>query len=269
MGNLLIGFIFSSLIVFGGYKKEALSQSGGVFAVILGTSLYYFGGLFFSAILVAFFISSSLLTKYNRFFKNNLEDINEKGGKRDHIQVVANGLLGLIFAVLFHITQNHVFILAYATAFASSNADTWASELGVLSKTNPISIISFKKIERGMSGGVSILGTIASALGAGFIGMILAVGYIYQYGINTYWMKLFILCSLCGFIGSLIDSLIGASIQAKYICSVCNKITEKKFHHGILTNHISGIIFINNDVVNFTSGVLASSLAIVLYLYIR
>ncbi len=268
MWNIVIGFLFSFVIAFAGYKKESLSLSGGVSAVILGTSLYYFGGIFFSAIMVAFFISSSILTKYKKGFKKILDDINEKGGKRDYIQVIANGLLGFIFALLFFVTQKHVFILAYATAFAASNADTWASELGVLSRSNPISIISFKKIERGMSGGVSPIGTIASALGAGFIGVIFTVGYILQYGINTSWLKLFILCSFCGFMGSLVDSLIGSTLQAKYLCTVCGKNTEKKLHHGSKTTHISGIKFINNDVVNFSSGLIVSIIAIALYFFI-
>jgi uncharacterized protein (TIGR00297 family) len=143
MWNIVIGFLFSFVIAFAGYRKESLSLSGGILAVILGTSLYYFGGLFFSAVMVSFFISSSILTKYKKGFKKTLEDINEKGGNRDYVQVIANGLLGFIFALLFYITKNHVFILAYATAFSAANADTWASELGVLSKVNPISIISF------------------------------------------------------------------------------------------------------------------------------
>lgn len=268
MKDILIGFVFSFAIAFTGYKKESLSLSGGISAVILGTALYYFGGLFFSAILIAFFISSSILTKYRNEFKKNLQDINEKDGKRDYIQVIANGLLGLIFALLFFITKDHLFILAYAAAFAASNADTWASELGVLSKRDPVSIISFKKIERGMSGGISPLGTIASALGAGFIGIIFIVGYIFQYGISTSCIKLFIICSLCGFIGSLIDSLMGSAIQAKYKCNICDKYTEKKVHHGSITTPVGGISFVNNDVVNFTSSLTASIIAIALYLFI-
>lgn len=268
MEKILTGFLFSFIIAFAGYKKESLSLSGGISAVILGTALYYFGGLFFSVILVAFFISSSILTKYKKGFKKSFEDLNEKGGKRDHVQVIANGLLGFIFALLFFITKNHVFILAYATAFASSNADTWASEIGVLSKRNPISIISLKKIERGMSGGVSLLGIISSTMGAGFIALIFTVGYVFLYSANTSWIKLFVICSICGCAGSLIDSLMGSTIQAKYKCIVCNRYTEKKIHHGSVTSHIGGIRFVDNDVVNFVSGFIASVIAIVLYLLI-
>lgn len=268
MGNILIGFIFSFVIAFAGYKKESLSLSGGISAVVLGTSLYYFGGLFFSSILVAFFISSSLLTKYKKGLKKDLEDVTEKGGNRDYAQVIANGLLGLIYAFLFFITKKHVFILAYAAAFAASNADTWASELGILSRYDPVSITSLKKMEKGMSGGISFLGTTASTLGAGFIGVVFTAGYMLQYGINTSWIKLFIFCSLCGFIGSLVDSLMGATIQAKYRCIICNKYTEKRVHHEKETAYAGGIRFINNDVVNFTSGFIASIIAIVLYLFI-
>lgn len=266
MWDILIGFVFSFMIAFAGYKKRALSLSGAISAVILGTSLYYFGGMLFSVILVAFFISSSVLTRFNKEFKKTLEDVNEKGGRRDYIQVIANGLLGLLFALLFYITGNHVFILAYATAFAAGNADTWASELGVLSSNNPISIVTFKKIERGMSGGISILGTTASFLGAGFIGVILAAGYILRYGVNSGWIKLFILCTLCGFAGSIVDSLIGSTLQAKYSCAVCGKSTEKRVHHGCNTIHAGGIRYINNDVVNFTSELIVSVIAIILFI---
>lgn len=268
MVNMITGFIISFIIALAGYKKESLSLSGMISAIILGTSLYYFGGLFFSAILVAFFISSSLLTKYRRSFKKKLEEMNEKGGKRDYTQVMANGLLGLIYALLFFINKNHVFILAYAAAFAASNSDTWASELGILSRNNPRSILSFKRIERGMSGGVSMLGIIASALGSGFIGVIFTVGYLLKYGTDTVWLKMFVLCSLSGFIGSLVDSMIGASIQAKYRCSICNKYTEKRIHHEKRTTKVGGIGFVNNDIVNFTSGLIATLIAITLYIYI-
>ncbi len=269
MINIITGFIFSLIIALMGYKKESLSLSGMISAVILGTALYYFGGLFFSTILVAFFISSSLLTKYRKGFKKKFEDMNEKSGKRDYTQVVANGLLGLIYALMFFVTQKHLFVLAYASAFAASNADTWASELGVLSRNNPISILSFKRIERGMSGGVSMLGIIASALGAIFIGVIFTLGYLFKFGTDTAWLKMFALCSLSGFAGSLVDSLMGASLQAKYRCIICDKYTEKRVHHEKETIKVGGIEFINNDVVNFTSALITTFIAIILYLSIE
>jgi uncharacterized protein (TIGR00297 family) len=266
MINIFIGFAFSFIIVYVGYKKEALSLSGAVSAAILGTSLYYFGGIYFSAILVAFFISSSILTKYKKEIKKDLSDINEKGGKRDYTQVAANGLLGFVFALLFYITKNHIFILAYGTAFAASNSDTWASELGTLSKSSPISIITLRKIEKGMSGGISILGIIASILGAGLIGAIFTAGYILLYGFSPEWIKLLFICSFGGFMGSIIDSFLGATVQVKYRCSICGKITEKKVHHGQPANISGGIEFINNDVINFTSSFLASMIAVSIYL---
>jgi uncharacterized protein (TIGR00297 family) len=269
MFDLLVGFVISFAIAYGGYKKEALSFSGAASAAILGTSLYYFGGIYFSAILVAFFISSSILTKYRKEFKRNLEDVNEKGGKRDYIQVAANGMLGFVFALLFYITNNHIFILAYGTAFAAANSDTWASELGVLSNGRTFSIINFRKIEKGMSGGVSILGITASILGAGFIGVIYAAGYLWVFGFTAEWVKMLFLCSFGGFMGSIIDSFFGATVQVKYRCVTCGKLTEKRTHHGKPASKVSGIEFINNDVVNFTSGLLASLISIGLYVILK
>lgn len=264
MIRALIGFLFSVIISFAALKKKSLSFSGFASATILGTALYFVGNIFFLAILIGFFISSSLLTKYKSNEKSVLGDINEKSGARDYIQVIANGGLGLIYASLYYLTKNSLFIFAYAASFSSANADTWSSEVGVLSKNNPISIITFKKAEKGTSGAVSLLGFTASILGSGFIGVIFFIGYILSFGwnINLPYFTIFVI--ITGFLGSIIDSYLGALIQAKYRCKVCRKITEKQIHHNEPTEHIHGFKFINNDVVNFSSSFFSSVIAVVL-----
>ena len=101
MLDFLVGLIFSFLIAFVAYKKASLSKSGFLAAIVLGTGIYYFGGLWFSIIMVAFFISSSILTKFKHYNKEGFEKINEKSGNRDYMQVLANGGVGLIFAILY------------------------------------------------------------------------------------------------------------------------------------------------------------------------
>jgi uncharacterized protein (TIGR00297 family) len=264
MTKLFIGFIFSFIIGFLAYKRESLSFSGFIGALVLGTSLYFFGGLYLSGIMICFFISSSLLTKYRENEKSTLEDINEKTGGRDYAQVIANGGLGLIYALLYYFTKNPLFILAYSTSFAAANADTWSSEVGVLSSKAPISILSFKKTEKGMSGAVSLLGTAAAFCGSMFIAGVFFTGYILTFGWNKRLIYYSILITLAGFFGSIIDSYIGALLQAKYKCIICGKITEKKVHHNKKTIHVSGIKIINNDAVNFISCLLASLIVILI-----
>lgn len=258
--KLFIGLAVSFFIVLAAYKKRALSISGAFGAVVLGTLLYYFGGIYLSTLMISFFVSSSVLTKFRHITKQTLEDIHEKIGGRDLIQVAANGAIGLFFAFLFYTTKNEAYLLAFTVSFAAANSDTWSSEIGVLSKGTPISILTFKPVVRGQSGGISLLGTAAAFFGSFFIAAVFLFGYILSYGWSSHLPLDFMIIGISGFVGSLIDSILGASIQASYQCTLCNKITEKKLHHGKQTIRVKGWYWVNNDIVNFISILLASLL---------
>ncbi|WP_032121256.1 DUF92 domain-containing protein [Clostridium amazonitimonense] len=260
-----IGFILSFIIAFLAYKKNSLNKSGFIAATFLGTLIYYFGGFYFSFIMISFFLSSSILTKFKNPNKKSLDNINAKGANRDFIQVFANGGVGLIFAFLYYTYKNPVFLLAYATSFAEANADTWASEIGVLSKKDPISILTGKPLKKGMSGGVSFLGTLSSFLGSTFIGVILFFTYYRLYPLAENKILYSILCVFIGFIGCLIDSILGASMQAQYYCEELDTITEKSYYKNKPNKLIKGIAIINNDTVNILSNIIASLIAIALY----
>lgn len=266
MIRIFVGLLCSIPIAYLAFKKGLLSFTGYIGAVIIGTLLYFFGSIYLSAIMVAFFVSASVITKFKHLDKDFLKDINEKNGGRDYGQVFANGGLGLCYAFLFYITKSEPFLIAYTAAFASANSDTWSSELGVLSKSSPWSIITFKRAERGMSGAVSLLGLFAAGFGSFFISSVFFLGYIVFYGWRAELPYYFILIGISGILGSLIDSYLGALIQGKYKCVVCGKTTEKKQHHGKKTIKIKGFEIVNNDVVNFISSLMASILAALLSL---
>lgn len=253
MLSILIGLLFSVFISIAALVKRSLSISGAFAAIILGTAIFYFGGVYLSAIMVAFFASSSLLSKFKKNRKAFTYDIHEKSGGRDYVQVFANGGAGLIFSALWFATSKPVYLIAYTVSFAAANADTWASELGVLSRGKPISILNFKRVEKGVSGAVSILGTISAVLGAGFIAVIFFIIFILRFGFSTSAILLSLIVVILGFTGCIIDSLLGAAIQAKYRCEVCGRITERKIHHNKSTKLAAGFRYINNDAVNFIS----------------
>lgn len=264
MFKLIIGIILSFLISYIAFKKNSLNLSGFIAAIILGTLLYVFGSMYFWSILIGFFISSSILTKFRKKDKETLDEISEKTDSRDYMQVMANGGLGLIYALLYYIWKDPVYLLAYAVSFSAANADTWSSEIGVLSKSSPFSIITFKKTMKGQSGAISLLGTLAAFLGALFISLIFIIEYAFSFGWTNKLIFYFLIALLCGFIGSIVDSILGATIQTKYKCKVCGKITEKRYHHNIETLHVKGFKIINNDVVNFMSPLIATILAILM-----
>jgi uncharacterized protein (TIGR00297 family) len=259
--DIIIGFSFSLAIAFAAYKKRSLSKSGFLAAVVLGTLIYIWGGLWFSAIMVGFFVSSTILTKFKKAVKKKADNLNEKGGNRDSMQVIANGGIGLVFALLFYIFKHPAFLVAYGASFAEANSDTWASEIGVLSKRRPHSILTGKPVENGISGGISPLGTISAMLGSLFITLIFAAGYILIYSFDNRVLLYTVLVFLAGFIGSLIDSLLGASFQAQYYCYELQINTEKRYYNSKENKLIKGLPFFNNDIVNLSSNALASILA--------
>jgi uncharacterized protein (TIGR00297 family) len=265
MITLMTGTTLSFLISYFAYKKDSLSFSGFIGTLLLGTLLYMYGSMYFWSIIVGFFVSSSVLTKFRSSTKEAFEDISEKTGGRDYMQVIANGGLGLIYALLYYFTKDTAFVLSYAVAFSAANADTWSSELGVLSKSRPVSILTFKKTSTGESGAVSQLGTFAAFCGSFFISAIFIIEYIFSFGWTGKVLIYFIIVLLCGFSGSIIDSILGATIQAKYQCSVCKKITEKKYHHNMKTVPVKGFKIISNDVVNFASSLIATLVSLAIY----
>jgi uncharacterized membrane protein len=119
-------------------------------------------------------------------------------------------------------------------------------------------------VAKGTSGGVSLLGTASSLLGGLFIGLIyMTLKHFPSFAFPEFIYGIMVV-TLGGFAGSVIDSLLGGTVQAKYECQVCHKLTEKKNHHGEKTLLKQGLAFVNNDVVNFTSSLLASLLILLL-----
>jgi len=261
--KLIFGFSFSFIISFFSYRKKSLTLSGFILATFLGTLLYFLGGIRFFVILISFFASSSIITKFKKNLKEKPEEITEKSGNRDYTQVISTGIIPLIFTVFYFFTKDISFLTGFVTSVSVANSDTWASEIGVLSKSDPISVINFKKVPKGLSGGISALGLISSFLGSAFISVIFAFLF---YGENKVFL-ITIISITGGFLGSLIDSILGASLQAKYL-SHTDKITEKRFSGGTENTLKSGLTFINNNVVNLISSAVISVCAVILFVNI-
>ncbi|NHJ85779.1 MAG: DUF92 domain-containing protein [Asgard group archaeon] len=244
--------------------RKHLTLWGSFLAGFFGITYLMISPLFY-ALLFTFFISSSVLTKYRRSEKQSVQDKFEKGGERDSSQVLANGLAGFIFAIshllVFLFTENSIlsnaFIFAAIAAIGTVNADTWGTEIGILSNDQPYWILNLKeKVERGTSGGVSPKGTGASLIGSlivAAIGLLFGALWANPIPSTTQWqIFLFIpIAGICGFIGAIIDSLLGATIQGFFKCQVCEKGTEKRIHCKKPTTILRGKSWFRNDHVNF------------------
>jgi len=248
--QLPLSFILAIIISYLAYRARSLDQSGAIAATMVGTVVFGLGGLRWAILLLIFFITSSALSRLFKKRKQGLDEKFSKGHERDAGQVFGNGGLATSF-VLLHAIYPELITgwVGFAAALAAVNADTWATELGVLNPTPPRMITNLgKRVEKGTSGGVSLLGTLASLLGSAFIALPAA-------WFTDDW-SLLPLISFAGLAGSLFDSLLGATVQAMYFCPADKKETEKHPLHtcGTQTVLIRGWKWLNNDWVNFACG---------------
>lgn len=240
-----VGICFGVVVAMAAYFAKALSRSGAITAAIMGTIIFGLGGWGHTAVLLTFFLSSSLLSKFFKKRKIKLDEKYAKGNRRDAGQVLANGGVALFSVILAAIFPGQpIFWWMYCAALAAANADTWATELGVLSGISPRLITNWKKVEMGTSGGITPVGTISALGGAGLVALV-------AYAFHPGWVA-FISITLAGLAGSIIDSCLGATIQAMYYCDSCKKETEKHPIHGCgqQTHLIHGKNWMNNDMVN-------------------
>jgi uncharacterized protein (TIGR00297 family) len=268
VAQLLAGLLLSTLIAYEGYKKRSLSSSGIVGAIIVGTLTFGLGGWIWGLLLIAFFISSSLLSHYREDDKRGLAEKFAKTGQRDLGQALANGGWGAILAIAHFCQPDRILFAAFVGAMAAVNADTWATELGVLSPTPPRLLTTGRKVPTGTPGGVTVLGTVAALGGSLFIGLLaLTLSQVEAIwasrpmdGPYPFWLVPIGL--LGGLSGSTFDSLLGATVQGIYHCPQCQKETESSIHRcGQPTRHLRGWRWLNNDLVNFSSSVMGSLIA--------
>jgi uncharacterized protein (TIGR00297 family) len=261
--QLPFGFLLALLIAFLAYKAHSLNKSGAIAAAVTGTIIFGIGGWQWAVVLLTFFITSSALSRAFKKRKQGLDEKFSKGHERDAGQVFGNGGIATVFAALhFFFPESSLPWVGFAAALAAVNADTWATELGVLNPNPPRMITNLKMVvEKGTSGGISLIGTLASLAGSALIAFLASL-------LTGNW-SLFPFVTLAGLAGSLFDSLLGGTVQAMYFCPTHKKETEKHPLHtcGAQTVHIRGWKWLDNDRVNFACSAMGMLIALVLYLF--
>ncbi|MDO8502571.1 MAG: DUF92 domain-containing protein [Gemmatimonadaceae bacterium] len=244
--RVLAGVAMVTVIALAARRLDSLSGSGAVAAVVIATACMA-AGRTWALLLIAFFITGvGLSATWKKAKSVRTGDVVEKGGARDAWQVLANGGVLAGAAMGSVLWPSPSWQVLGAGAIAASTADTWATEIGMLSSRPPRSLVSFATVAPGTSGGVTWLGTIAAAGGALFIAL------------ATFLLKwpLHAVCAAAigGFAGSILDSLLGATLQATRWCEHCGRATEREVHScGTVTLATGGIRWLDNDAVNALS----------------
>lgn len=242
-----IGLAGAAAISLAARRVHALSASGTLAATAVGATVVTWSGIRAGAMLVAFFISSTLVGRLPGAARLD----QRRGRERDAVQVMANGGVAAVLALMSSVTQiRHQSLLfaGFGGAVATATADTWATEIGSRSRARPISIRTLQPTAPGASGGVTVAGLAASAIGAALIAVIASAPFATH---PRHGSMRVIPIVLGGFIGALVDSMLGATVQEVRFCDACAVETEERVHRcGAAARPTRGAAWCDNDVVN-------------------
>lgn len=254
--HLLLALALAALVAGAAWRARALSRTGAAAAALVGFLLFGLGGGTGAAALLLFFVTASALSRWRKRDKDRLDF--EKGGERDAGQVVANGGVAAGCALLLpFFPASPLPMVALLGALAAANADTWATEIGALSRRPPRFLTTLRPAPPGASGAVSVLGTLAAVAGAALV----ALAALFLPGGGAGWMAV----AVGGFLGSLADSLLGATLQVQFRCPVCGRLTERRAHCGSPTVRARGLPGFHNDLVNLFATLLGALAAVGLW----
>ncbi len=243
----LVGIAVVTLSVWRGM----LTLPAALLALLLLEVILAFGGYGAAAFILALYAVAFLIHAVNKRLRNRHSD-----GARGIRQVAANGAVGGLSLLLLGIFGGRPLLLPYYAAIAEFLADTVASDIGTLSRREPIDLCRLRRIPRGRSGGISLLGTL-SALAA----CIAAAALSLPLGLTLPEAGLVAAAALAGVF---FDSVLGSLLQAKYRCPVCSSYTEKPHHCDVSAEHTGGIPWLDNSNVNLLSTLFSAVLAALL-----
>jgi uncharacterized protein (TIGR00297 family) len=244
----LVGLALSASIGYIGWKRQSLTGSGVVGAIVSGTVITGAGGYVQSALLVAFFSSSSALSRLpSTQATKSIDAIAQKDGRRDLWQAFANGGIPTALALGSDSSANG----AVLGALSAVTGDTWATEIGARYGTCPRSITSLRPVATGESGGITAVGLLASVAGGLFISGVAVGARTLDRAFPRSIPVLAAIGAAAGILGSVVDSFVGATLQERRWCESCRRTTERTIHScGQPTRIIGGIPGLTNDGVN-------------------
>ena len=254
LARLGIGALLATAVGFAGVRARALTIRGAVAAAATGM-VAVAAGWEWAAFLISYFVAAMLLSRLGRSTKRTRTGgVIEKGGARDATQVAANGGAFALCLMLSHQwSYTGPWVGAAVGALAASSADTWATEIGTLIGQTPRSILNWRPVAVGMSGGLTIAGSTGGILGAVFIA---AIARALALPVDLASIV------LAGIGGAAADSLLGATVQRRQWCGSCQRVTEMHVHDcGTMTTRIGGVSWIENDMVNLLATIVGSLIA--------
>ncbi len=225
------------------FRFHILSRRASVGAWLLGLHLTLVMGWQWLLPVLLFFVTSVILTKVHAAVAHRASS----GGRRNLWQVTANSLWALASTIGYLLSGHDLFITLFIVFMAAVTADTWASEAGPLFNHKAFSLKELRMRKAGITGGISIGGTLAALAGAALVA---ALSHYWFFG--HYDLRRISLITLAALVGTFADSLLGAFVENKLH-------TIKPFasqHHGEAITP--------NDLVNLGGSLVAGMVLLML-----
>lgn len=255
---MLAGAAVAAIIGALASRARLLSPAGAVAATAMG-ALAVGAGWSWGILLVVFFTLTSAVSAYGAERKQALtRDVIEKGATRDAVQVLSNGGVFGLTALLWMATRDPLWMAAGAGALSAAAADSWATEIGMALGGEPRSIISGRRVAPGTSGGVTVAGSLGGLAGAAVVaGTMLIIDWPLIAAPAAF---------LAGVSGMTLDSVLGATLQARMLCPACGTETERKVHRcGAPTRLLRGAAWMDNDTVNALATLAGAAMAGIMF----
>ncbi|MEM0963391.1 MAG: DUF92 domain-containing protein [Bacteroidota bacterium] len=240
----LYGVAAAVVFVVATFRAHALDLSGALAGGLLAWMLVALGGMRWAVPALVFFVLSSVLSKVGRRSKAEAESKAEKGSRRDAGQVVANGGVAACALAATVFDASPLWYVVFVGAFAAAAADTWATEVGTARRGTTRLLAVGPVVAPGTSGGMSLSGTAGAVAGAASV--VLAAALVASAS-GVLW----VLVGAVGVAASVVDSALGASIQARYR-HPNGSLTERSEVGGQALPLAAGWRAIGNDAVNMT-----------------
>jgi len=216
---MLLAFAFALVLGYLAYRAGIADMSGLLSATLVGVLIIAFTDVWWFLLLLTFYLLGGGFTKYKYKYKQSRGIAQGKGGARGYKNVFSNSLVAIVASIGYTIFPHvaNIFLYIYLGSVATATGDTLASEIGTTYKGKPRMITTLKEVEPGVDGGVSSLGEIAAISGSIVIALFALLFRVIE--INPYYLLGMLIITISGFVGTNIDSLLGATMQKRGILS--------------------------------------------------
>lgn len=241
--------------------KQVLTPTANVILYCYFLISVYCLGYVFLVTAVVLFAAEAVIARITRKRYSGeaaAEGEAEKHG-RGGGQIFVNSIIVLVFTLLYKTLGIQALAFVAFAVLTEEFTDSVASDVGKLSKKPPVDILRFKRTQTGISGGISLIGSIAAVVCA-------AAGAALPFIFFKFDIRAFFVIAGVAVLGMYVDSMLGASIQALYKCDKCGTLTEKAEHCDEGATLVKGVRIINNSVVNLLSAAVCAAVAVTIML---